>query len=311
MSSNPSSEPSSGRQDDGVVALGSAYRFFGAAPAWVLSGIGLAVVLVQAMWLTGWKLDLAMRVIQLADRSTLLIMAVYQVAFFEGFILLLGYPGWYVWKSVGRIRENNGGGLFKDFLVTFLSSATIDIVLFFVVPWILFVLGLVSQFVILVAHGKCLYKVHKEKNMEDWINRLEGGWSGGKRGRPNCSQGVDIKYGVVLNLLSKSFAQNSNVITVAVIAAIIAAIFVPGSWFPSQKITYQNNDRGIYGTFVGEVLGENEGGVVVLRDGEMDILKKGDVIKEEFCGRIPWSVIDNDTLFVKINGSGVPDCSVM
>jgi len=195
--------------------------------------------------------------------------------------------------------------------MTFLSSAIIDIVLFFVVPWILFVLGLVSQFVILVAHGKYLYKVHKEKNMEDWINRLEGGWSGGKRGRPNRSQGVDIKYGVVLNLLSKLFAQNSDVITVAVIAAIIAAIFVPGSWFPSQKITYQNNDRGIYGTFVGEVLGENEGGVVVLRDGEMDILKKGDVIKEEFCGRIPWSAIDNDTLFVKINGSGVPDCSVM
>ena len=55
MSSNPSSEPSSGRQDDGVVALGSAYRFFGAAPAWVLSGLGLAVVLVQAMWLTGWN----------------------------------------------------------------------------------------------------------------------------------------------------------------------------------------------------------------------------------------------------------------
>lgn len=287
MSSNPSSKPSSGRQDDGVDALGSAYKFFADAPVWVLSGIGLAVVLVQTMWLTGWKLDLAMRVIQFADRSTLLIMAAYQVAFFEGFILLLGYPGWYVWKSVGRIRENNKGGLIKDFLVTFLSSTIIDIVLFFVVPWILFVLGVISQFVILVAHGEYLHKVCKEKN----------------------SQGVDINW--VLNLLSKSFAQNSDVTTVAVVAATIAAIFVPGSWFPSQKITYQNNDRGIYGTFVGEVLGENEGGVVVLRDGEMDILKKSDVIKEEFCGRNPWSTIDNDTLFVKINGSGVPDCSVM
>jgi len=285
MSSNPSSEPSSGRQDDGVVALGSAYRFFGAAPAWLLSGVGLAVVLVQVMWLTGWKLDLAMRVIQLADRSTLLIMAVCQVAFFEGFILLVGYSGWYVWKSVGRIRENNGGGLLKDFFMTLSSSVVIDIVLFFVVPWILFGLGLISQLVILVAHYKYLRKVHKEKNME-------------------------VK-GVVLNLLSKLFAQNSNVITVVVVATIIAAIFVPGSWFPSQKITYQNNDRGIYGTFVGEVLGENEGGVVVLRDGEIDILKKDDIIKEEFCGRIPWSAIDNDTLFVKINGSGVPDCSVM
>lgn len=285
MSSNPSSEPSSGRQDDGVVALGSAYRFFGAAPAWLLSGVGLAVVLVQVMWLTGWKLDLAMRVIQLADRSTLLIMAVYQVAFFEGFILLVGYSGWYVWKSVGRIRENNGGGLLKDFIMTLLSSAIIDVVLFFVVPWILFGLGLISQVVILVAHYKYLRKVHKENNVEE--------------------------KGVVLNLISKLFARNSNVITVVVVAAIIAAIFVPGSWFPSQKITYQNNDRGIYGVFVGEVLGENEGGVVVLRDGEIDILKKDDIIKEEFCGRIPWSAIDNDTLFVKINGSGVPDCSVM
>ena len=115
----------------------------------------------------------------------------------------------------------------------------------------------------------------------------------------------------MLNLLKILSFCNGRGIVLAVMVTLIVAILVPGLWFPSQKITYKTNERPTSGVMVGEVVGENEGGVVVVRDGEMVVLKNEDIIREEYCRRSLWWVNSSYSAFLVYRGSNIPDCLVV
>lgn len=87
--SSPSCQNKSG-VIDGIFTLKGAYGFLKEAPAWVLSGAVLIIILIQVLWMAGGKLDLAMQIIQMVDRSTLLVMAIYQMLYIASFYVQLG-----------------------------------------------------------------------------------------------------------------------------------------------------------------------------------------------------------------------------
>lgn len=256
------------------------------------------------------RLDLAMRVIQVTDRSTLLVMAVYQVLFFAGFLVMVGFPGYYLRKSVGQV-EGSGWSLGKfstDFIKAFIASVMIDAPLFFAMPWIPFSLGFACQCLIfliwLLGVFLCLCLVLRTR-----LVRLlqEKGREDGD-GKPEEHSGDEKMHRCMLSLLEKLCVHNGGVVVTAVVATLIVAILAPGPWFPSQKITYKTNERPTSGVLVGEVVGENEGGVVVVRDGEMVVIRNEDIIREESCRRSPWWANNNYSVFVVYRGSNIPDC---
>ena len=61
------------------------------------------------------------------------------------------------------------------------------------------------------------------------------------------------------------------------------ASLTSGSWFASQNITYKNESQHASSSVVGEVLGENGRGIIVLKEGRVILLKKDAIIDEEFC----------------------------
>ena len=306
MASDPQGASPSSGSSGGVSPLGRMYNYFVDAPAWILSGMGLVASFVQVLWVANLRLDLAMRVIQVADRSTLLIMAVYQVILFAGFLVMAGFPGYYLRKSVGQVR-GSGWPLSKfatDFIKALIPSVMIDVPLFFAMPWIPFSLGFVCQFFIIfmwfsgIISVSCtsLVRFLQEKGWWDRGDKHEG------------RSGDEKKRRCVLNLLDKLCVHNDGGIGVVVVVTLIVAILAPGPWFPSQKITYKTNERPTSGVMVGEVVGENEGGVVVVRDGEMVMVRSENIIREESCRRSPWWVNNNYSMFVVIWESNFPDC---
>ena len=306
MASDPQvASPSSG-SSGGVSPLGRVYEFFVEAPAWILSGVGLVASFVQVLWVANLRLDLAMRVIQVADRSTLLIMAVYQVILFAGFLVMVGFPGYHLRNSVGRVGEPEWslGKFVIDFIKAFVSSVMIDVPLFFAMPWIPFSLGFVCQLFIFLVWFIGIISVLLASLVRFLLKKE---WWG-RSGKYEEHAGDEKKHGCVLNLRDKLCVHNDGVIGVVVMATLIVAMLVPGPWFPSQKITYKTNERPTSGVMVGEVVGENEGGVVVVRDGEMVMVRSENIIREESCRRSPWWVNNNYSMFVVIWESNIPDC---
>lgn len=313
MASDPrDASPSSGSSGD-VSPLGRVYNFFVDAPAWILSGMGLVVTFAQVLWVANLRLDLAMRVIQVADRSTLLIMAVYQIIFFAGFLVMVGFPGYYLRKSVSQVNESGWslGKFTTDFVVALVSSSIIDVILFFAMPWIPFSLGSIYQccvfFIWLISIILCLCSALWAYLVK--LKQKKGGEDGS--GKQGGRSGDDKMCRCMLNLLKILSFCNGRGIVLAVMVTLIVAILVPGLWFPSQKITYKTNERPTSGVMVGEVVGENEGGVVVVRDGEMVVLKNEDIIREEYCRRSLWWVNSSYSAFLVYRGSNIPDCLVV
>lgn len=163
MSNDPQNSTSFSAQNDSRITLGSVYGFFQHAPVWVMSGLVLFVSIIQVLWMVGGRLDLAMRVVQTVDRSALLVVAVYQVAFVLGFWVMLGFPGYYVWRLICQeVGEECGDSV--TFRKTFISTTILDLVFLFVTPWILFAGGIVFQFVIFIVwclRGGCYSEVRR------------------------------------------------------------------------------------------------------------------------------------------------------
>lgn len=310
MSDDPQSSTSFSVQNDARITLRSVYGFFKEPPVWVMSGLVLVVSIIQVLWMAGGRLDLAMRVVQTVDRSALLVVAVYQVAFVLGFLVMLGFPSYYIWRLICQeVNKECGDGV--NFCQTFISTFFLDLALLFVTPWILFVGGIVFQFVIFIVW--CLrggyYSEVGGRAQEDVDGAPD---ESGKRFFGSGSYGISesrfIKCACrrLVDLLNKFFERNSRVALVAVSSTVIAAIFVPGSASLSQKITYDDKEVGFCSGCVGEIIGENEVGVVVLVGDELVTLSRGSIKKAEYCKR---TQLNSDTLVTLFLRSGLPRCT--
>ena len=107
-------------------------------------------------------------------------------------------------------------------------------------------------------------------------------------------------------MLNKCYRRNSRVAFVVASSTIIATIFVPGSASLTQKITYDDKEMGFCSGCTGEIIGENEAGVVVLVQGELVTLSKGSIKKTEFC---KGDQFNSDTLVTLFLKPGLPKCT--
>lgn len=290
MSGRSKADSSPSRQNkggfiDGTFTLKGAYGFLKEAPAWVLSGAVLIIILIQVLWMAGGKLDLAMQIIQMVDRSTLLVMAIYQMLYIASFYVQLGGPGYLIWRLVSRLDEGGNRDVDAEKTIRAIALLTIcmDAALFFVTSWIMFILALFIQISIFVSYQIWFSRKFNGKN-----NKAEYGW--------------------VIENLKRCFERGEfNAVSIG-LSVIIVASFTSGSWFASQNITYKNESQHASSSVVGEVLGENGRGIIVLKEGRVILLKKDVIIDEEFCKQSSQFGDDNETLYVKIRGSNIPGC---
>lgn len=276
---------------DGAFTLKGVYGFLKEVPVWILSGAVLIITLIQVLWMAGGKLDLAMQVIQVVDRSTLLLMAIYQMLYIASFYVQLGGPGYFVWRLVSRLDEEKNRGVEEDrgidakaaIRVIALLTICMDSALFFVASWVMFIFALFVQISIFFSYHNWFKKRLNGKNNE-------------------------IGYGWIIDNLKRFFEGGESIVVSMGLAVIIVASLTSGSWFASQNITYRNESQQTSSSVVGEVLGENSRGIIILKEGRVLQLKKDAIINEEFCKPRSRFVDDNETLYTKIWGSNIPDC---